>query len=124
MGGMLPITAQAESGNRDYLANGQPVTSSAGARYAMQTMPGTARDPGFGVRPAQGDNPAEFNRVGRDYLGAMMRRYGDPAMAWAAYNAGPGRMDRARSRGSNWLSGLPAETQSYVRRNVGRLGGR
>lgn len=120
---MASITARAESGNRDYLANGQPVTSPRGARYGMQTMPNTARDPGFGVRPAQGDNPAEFNRVGREYLAAMMRRYNDPAMAWAAYNAGPGRMDRARSLGSNWLSAMPAETQSYVRRNVRSLGG-
>lgn len=118
---MLPITLQAESGNRDY-ANGRPVTSPAGARYAMQTMPGTARDPGFGVRPAQGDSPQEFNRVGREYLQAMMRRYdGDPARAWAAYNAGPGRVDAALRGGGDWLSRLPRETQNYVRANLNRL---
>jgi hypothetical protein len=55
---MTGITAQAESGNRDY-AKGQPVISSAGAKYAMQVMPETARQPGYGVRPAQNDTPEE-----------------------------------------------------------------
>lgn len=121
---MLPITRQTESGNRDYV-DGRPITSPKGARYAMQTMPATARDPGFGVTPARSDTPREFNRVGTEYLNAMMRRYGgDPAKAWAAYNAGPGRVDRAIGRGSDWLSSMPAETRAYVRRNLGLLKGR
>lgn len=122
--GMVGITAQSESGNRDYV-NGRPVVSPAGARYAMQTMPATARDPGFGVRPAQNDSPAEFNRVGREYLAAMMRRYGnDPAKAWAAYNWGPGNLDNAiRKHGKRWLDRAPAETRAYVARNVRALRG-
>lgn len=121
---MIPITLHSESRNRDY-ANGRPVTSPAGARYAMQTMPATSRDPGFGVRPAQSDTPEEFNRVGREYLAAMMERYGnDPAKAWAAYNAGPGRVDRALRRGADWLQALPAETRQYVQQNLRALGGR
>jgi hypothetical protein len=120
---MVPITLGAESGNRDYV-NGRPITSAAGAKYAMQTMPSTSRDPGFGVRPARSDSPGEFNRVGREYLSAMMDRYGgDPAKAWAAYNAGPGRVDQALRQGVDWLRALPAETQQYVRNNIQRLRG-
>jgi hypothetical protein len=121
---MLPITLQSESRNRDYAANGQPLTSSAGAVGRMQVMPGTNADPGYGVRPAQDDSMEERARVGRDYLAAMVERYGNPAQAWAAYNAGPGRVDQAiREGGGKWLSQLPQETQKYVRKNMAQLGG-
>lgn len=120
---MIAITAQSESGNRDY-ANGRLVTSPKGAQAAMQTMPATQRDPGYGVTPARDDSVEEKNRVGRDYLAALARKYGDPAKAWAAYNAGPGRLDAAlRDGGSQWLARLPAETQGYVRKNMAMLGG-
>lgn len=120
---MLPITLQSESGNRDYAPNGQPLTSPKGAVGRMQVMPGTNTDPGYGVRPARDRSMEERARVGRDYLAAMVQRYGDPAKAWAAYNAGPGRVDQAiQSGGANWLSRLPQETQDYVRKNMGRLG--
>lgn len=116
------ITAQSESGNRDY-TNGRPVTSPKGARFAMQVMPDTARDPGFGLRPANPDNAADMNRLGREYRAAMQERYGnDPAKMWAAYNAGPGRVDAAIQRGGqNWLSLLPRETQNYVAQNLRTL---
>ena len=58
-------------------------------------MPGTNRDPGFGVRPAADGREGERARVGRDYLDAMLERYdGNVSMALAAYNAGPGRVDK------------------------------
>jgi len=85
-------------------------------------MPGTANDPGFGVRPIQGNSEADRARVGRDYLAAMHRRYGgDLAKMWAAYNAGPGALDRALSAGGNWLRHLPKETQDYVAANLAAL---
>lgn len=123
---MVPQTLHAESRGRDFRPDGRPVTSSAGARYAMQVMPGTGGDPGFGVRPASNPNdPAEVNRVGRDYLGAMLKRYDlDPAKAWAAYNGGPGRVDRALSKGDSWLSQMPGETRAYVANNLAALNGR
>ena len=121
---MVAITAQTESGNRDFRADGSYVTSPKGARGRMQVMPGTQRDPGFGVKPAANDSPAELARVGEEYLAAMMRRYGnDPAKAWAAYNAGPGAVDKALAKGGDWLSALPGETQAYVRKNVKAAGG-
>lgn len=119
------VTAGVESGNRDY-ANGRPVTSPKGARFAMQVMPATARDPGFGLRPADPNNAADMNRLGREYRAAMQQRYGgDLARMWAAYNAGPGRVDEAiRLYGNNWLAHMPAETQGYVARTMRRAGAR
>jgi hypothetical protein len=117
------ITAHTESRNRDFNPDGSWVTSPKGARGRMQVMPGTIRDPGYGVRPAANDSPDELARVGRDYLDAMAARYdGDMMKAWAAYNAGPGRVDRAIERhGGAWLSTLPAETRKYVAQNITML---
>jgi hypothetical protein len=121
VGGMLPITAAIESGNRDFTPNGKPVTSPKGAKYAMQVMPGTAKDPGFGIKPVQAETPQEYDRVGREYLGKLVEKYGgDHAKAWAAYNAGPGAVDKAiATNGPRWLMGLPQETQNYVAKATG-----
>ncbi len=91
----------------------------------MQVMPATARDPGFGVRPSNGSQQDDI-RVGREYLAQMQRRYGgDLGKMWAAYNAGPGRLDQAIQRGGdNWLSLMPRETQDYVRKNMRQVGTR
>jgi len=91
----------------------------------MQVMPATARDPGFGIRPSNGSQ-ADDVRVGREYLAKMQNRYGgDMAKVWAAYIAGPGRLDQALQRGGeNWLSLMPQETRDYVRKNMRALGGR
>lgn len=113
------ITMIAESG-------GDPnAVSPKGARGLMQVMPATARDPGFGIRPSNGSK-ADDVRVGREYRRAMQSRYdGDPAKMWAAYNAGPGRVDEALQRGgANWLRLMPGETQSYVARNLRAMRGR
>lgn len=124
---MVHITEQSESDGREVDAQGRTITSPKGAQGVMQVMPGTNRDPGFGVKPAQDDSPAERARVGRDYLQAMLQRYGDPALAWAAYNAGPGRVDQelrdAAKRGEPgaWLSNMPKETQAYVAKNMAAL---
>lgn len=92
----------------------------------MQVMPETARDPGFGLKPANPGNPDDMNRLGREYRAEMHRRYGgDLKKMWAAYNAGPGAVDDAIQRGgSSWLQLLPTETKKYVARNMARVGGR
>lgn len=113
------ITVQSESG-------GNPnAVSPKGARGLMQVMPATARDPGFGIRPSSGTQQDDI-RVGREYLAKMQQRYGgDMSKVWAAYNAGPGRLDQALQRGGdNWLSLMPRETQNYVRKNMRALGSR
>lgn len=111
------ITMMAESG-------GNPnAVSPKGARGLMQVMPATARDPGFGIQPSNG-SPADDVRVGREYRAAMQRRYGgDTAKMWAAYNAGPGRVDAAIAQfGERWLEAMPAETRAYVANNLRQLG--
>lgn len=121
---LFDAVIQQESGGRHRDANGNLITSSAGAQGIAQLMPGTARNPGFGITPARDDSEAENRRVGREYLDAMLRRYGgDRAKALAAYNAGPGRVDAAIAQGGdNWLAMLPAETRNYVPSVLGRAG--
>jgi len=90
-----------------------------GARGRMQVMDATNRDPGYGVRPARDNSHAERERVGRDYLTALFRKYnGDIRKTLAAYNGGPGRVDsaiqRAGRQGGDWLSYMPAESRAYV----------
>jgi soluble lytic murein transglycosylase len=126
---VINITMQSESNGRRYGPGGQILTSKAGAKGEMQVMDPTNGDPGFGVTPARDDSPDERARVGRDYMGAMVKKYeGDLGRAWAAYNAGPGAvdkaMDEARAEGSPgaWLSKLPKETQDYVRKNATAYG--
>jgi hypothetical protein len=107
-----------ESGNRDYDKFGRPVVSPKGARFAAQVMPATSGDPGYGVKPAANTSAAEFNRVGRDYFAAMKNKYGNSELAAAAYNAGPGRVDKilqkAKQTGRDWKTMLPRETQKYL----------
>jgi len=91
---MTQITAQTESGGRETNPDGTTVTSPKGAQGVMQVMPATNTDPGYGVKPAQDNSPGERARVGRDYLQAMLQKYGSPDKAWAAYNAGLARSMR------------------------------
>lgn len=109
-------------------------TSPKGAQGEMQVMPTTQTDPGFGVTPAKDNSPDEIARVGKDYLAAMVQRYGDPATAMAAYNAGPGAVDAAKADAvafnktpanagqptKSYMDFLPGETQDYVATNMKR----
>jgi soluble lytic murein transglycosylase len=126
------ITASSESGGQDMRADGTPVVSPVGAKYAMQVMPATAANPGHGIAPAASDTPAEYNRVGVQLQAALLQKYGDPALAWAAYNAGEGNVDKALkdADGGDWMSALAAyqspanhkQTVDYVTKNVNALG--
>lgn len=76
-------------------SRGNPnAVSPKGAVGTMQTMPGTLRDPGYGVDPARDNSPQELERVGVDYLRAMTGKYGQVG-GLAAYNWGPGNWERA-----------------------------
>lgn len=104
---ILHGVAHAESGyNPD-------AVSPKGAQGVMQLMPGTARD--LGVDPR---DPAQNVDGGARYLKAQYDRFGSWPLAAAAYNAGPGAVEKH--------GGVPpyAETQNYVRKVTGgRSGG-
>lgn len=111
----------AESGGRHLNAKGDLTTSKAGAQGITQVMPKTQANPGYGVTPMREKTQAEFERVGRDYLKAMYREYGgDWEKTLAAYNAGPGNLNRAISKaeaqGGHWKDFLPKpeETLPYI----------
>jgi Transglycosylase SLT domain len=110
---LLDLIKHKESRGRDYDEKGNPLTSPVGAKYAMQVMPATARDPGFGIKPAQNDSPEEFNRVGRQLYAAHLQKYGDPKLAAIAYNMGPGKTDKWLARGAD-MATLPQETRQYA----------
>ncbi|SEN10409.1 lytic transglycosylase domain-containing protein [Paenibacillus sp. OV219] len=89
--------------------------SSAGAKGLMQLMDGTAR--GLGV--SDSFNPEQNIEGGTRFLAYLLRKYdGNVQSALAAYNAGPGRVDRSGITGSANFDDLahllPKETQRYV----------
>ncbi|TDO08688.1 MULTISPECIES: transglycosylase SLT domain-containing protein [Halomonas] len=87
--------------------------SPAGARGLMQLMPATAAQ--LGQRLGIGDpgpygvlEPAVNIRLGSSYLSELIERYsGNRLAAAAAYNAGPGRVDR-------WLHDAPEAFDLFV----------
>lgn len=103
-----------------------------GARGLMQLMPGTARDMaaelGLPFDEARLTSDAEYNkRLGSAYLSKMLERYdGHQALALAAYNAGPGKVDewlknhgdprRGEIDVASWVQKIPfQETRDYTR---------
>ncbi|SDT37097.1 Transglycosylase SLT domain-containing protein [Paenibacillaceae bacterium GAS479] len=98
--------------------------SSAGAKGLMQLMDGTAS--GLGV--TNSFDPAQNIDGGTKYLSYLLGKFENsvPA-ALAAYNAGPGRLDRLGIKDEASLNekyeSLPQETQNYVLKVMRKLEG-
>jgi len=101
--------------------------SPAGARGLMQLMPATAREVAQELALAPLDLDHLFDprlniTLGSHYLARMIREFGgNPALATAAYNAGPKRVARwipaAGMDADVWIATIPfRETRGYVRR--------
>ena len=94
-------------------SGGDPnAVSPKGARGRMQVLPTTAKKPGFGVTAARDSTEKEYTRVGKDYLKAMVKRYG-PEAGLVAYNWGPGNAEKW-IKGGRDKSKLPDETRDYL----------
>lgn len=83
-----------------------------GAQGLMQLMPATAEQ--FGVRDPF--DPEQNVSAGAKFLKQLLTRYnGDLSLALAAYNAGPGTVDKSNGVPQN------AETQAYVKEILKKL---
>jgi len=112
-----------ESGGRTMLSEGQPMVSDRGALGLMQVLPGTYDE----MRQQYKLGPDPFRphdniMAGTAYLRWLKGKYASPAL-FAAYNAGPQRVDDLLAHGT----ALPAETQAYltgINKILGGNGGR
>ena len=101
--------------------------SRAGARGLMQLMPATARPMADlrGLAFEGGlllDDPRANLEIGASFLAGLLKEFGDPRVALAAYNAGPRRArEWWKTRRTNdmeaWVEQIPYdETRHYVKR--------
>lgn len=94
--------------------------SPVGAKGLFQFMPETAKDMGLRTSlPDERTDPEKSARAAARYLRTLHGRFGNWALALAAYNAGQGRVARTLStRNATTFTAiadaLPAETRMYV----------
>jgi soluble lytic murein transglycosylase len=121
------IAVGTESGGRQFAADGTPLTSPKGAIGIAQVMPGTgpeaAKLAGLPWDENRYRNDPAYNKaIGMAYFQRQLQdNGGNLAMAYAAYNAGPGALKKAikdAGQGGDWLALLPAETRNYVTKNL------
>jgi soluble lytic murein transglycosylase len=107
------------------------IVSRAGAIGLMQLMPGTARETagriGLTYSPSSLTDPAYNVQLGVNYFQRMFDNYGSYPLAIAAYNAGPGNVNKWLAANGDprsgqvdmvdWIEAIPfSETRGYVQR--------
>lgn len=131
-----------ESNNRQFAADGKPLTSAAGAVGVAQVMPGTGPAAAKMAGMQWDENryrtdPVYNAALGRAYFGQQIKDFdGDLGKAYAAYNAGPRWVKEAETRAAkaepgtqqaDWFWQLNndartpdnrAQTQNYVTKNL------
>ena len=105
------------------------IRSPAGALGLMQVMPRTGRQVAkrLNIRWRGNNtliNPSTNIRIGSFYLAEQLKRFGHPALAAAAYNAGPHRVSRWLPDDpvplDVWVAAVPfTETRNYIQRVLG-----
>jgi hypothetical protein len=120
-GDTFKIMIGMESGGKQFAKSGAPLTSPKGAIGIAQIMPGTAPEAaklaGLPYDKARLSNDRDYNlALGEAYFKKQLADFGDPRLAAAAYNAGPGAVRRALAKGGpdGWVNHVPRETQKYV----------
>ncbi len=117
---LLRAVMRRESGFR------RDARSSAGAIGLLQIIPGTAARLAALLRLPEPladrlEEPEVNVPLGAGYLGLLLERFGEPLVAIAAYNAGPGAVtrwgqDRKALPLDAWVESIPyRETRQYVR---------
>lgn len=120
-----------ESNGQQLNSKGQPLTSSAGAIGIAQVMPDTAKyvasKHGIAWDANRYKTDPDYNyNLGKLYYQEQLNKYKHPALAYAAYNAGPGAVDKWIKRNpamanpdvmgmDNFVKAIPfKETRNYV----------
>ena len=112
-----------ESATGQFDKKGDTVISPVGAVGAAQIMEDTAPEAAalagleYDRNRLYGDE--EYNKaLGGAYYEMLLKEFGDPILAAAAYNGGIGRVKTAikksESSGKPWINFVPLETQNYV----------
>lgn len=133
------IALGTESNGRQFGVDGKPLTSPKGAIGIAQVMPDTAPEAaklaGLQWDENRYKTDANYNRaLGLAYFQKQLQdNGGDLAKAYAAYNAGPGRLQEAIKKAErnnrlaendpaipvrSYADFLPAETKAYIAKNM------
>ncbi|WP_368913504.1 transglycosylase SLT domain-containing protein [Mixta calida] len=127
-GGMdMQAIAVVESGGRHFNADGSVLTSKAGAQGKYQLMPTTGRE--LAAKRGIEYNPVDEEQnalLANDYAQELYKKYGSETLAGAAYNWGPGNIDKLLKKAGDprrgdiseaqFIKHLPAETRGWLAR--------
>lgn len=108
--GVALAVARNETSVCQWRSDGSVVIGSAGEVGMFQLMPDTAMQLGV--------DPYDVNqniRGGVTYLRQLFQKYGSWDKALAAYNWGPGKLDKAAAQGTS----LPSSVIAYVKKALG-----